>query len=175
MIAELLKRVCDELEEKNIDYMLSGSLAMNIYTVPRMTRDIDIVIDLKISDIDKFVTIFEKGFYIYKEGLGEEIRNRRMFNVIDNDSGFKIDFIVKKRTEFHLKEFERRERKSAFGFKPWVVSMEDLVLSKLKWIQELKSDTQLSDIENLLSVPEIDKGYIKEWCEKMQLKTYDLI
>ncbi|MEQ8524230.1 hypothetical protein [Gracilimonas sp.] len=175
MITELLKKVCKELENKDIDYMLSGSLAMNIYTVPRMTRDIDIVINIRVSDIEKFVTIFKNGFYIYEEGLEEEIKNRRMFNVIDNDSGFKIDFIVRKNTEFHLNEFKRRERKSAFGFKPWVVTVEDLIISKLKWIQDLKSDTQISDIENLLSVPGIDKDYIKKWCQKLDLITYDLI
>lgn len=175
MIIELLKTVCTELEQKDIEYMLSGSLAMNIYTVPRMTRDIDIVINIKVSDIEKFKEIFKEGFYIYEEGLEDEIKNRRMFNVIDNDSGFKIDFIVRKNTEFHRNEFERRERKSAFGFNPWVVSVEDLIISKLKWIQDLKSDTQISDIENLLSVPEIDEKYIKKWCEKLRLNTYELI
>lgn len=175
MIAELLKKVCNELEKKDIEYMLSGSLAMNIYTVPRLTRDIDIVIDIKVSDIQKFTSIFENGFYIYEEGIKEEILNRRMFNVIDNKSGFKIDFIVRKNTEFHLNEFRRRERKTAFGFSPWVVSAEDLIISKLKWIQDLKSDTQISDIKNLLSVPNIDNMYIEEWCNKLNLETYNLI
>jgi pyridoxine/pyridoxamine 5'-phosphate oxidase len=64
MIIDLLKTVCTELEQKDIEYMLSGSLAMNVYTVPRMTRDIDIVINIKVSDIEKF----KEGFYIYEEG-----------------------------------------------------------------------------------------------------------
>lgn len=155
--------------------MLSGSLAMNIYTVPRMTRYIDIVIDIKVSDIDRFTGIFKEGFYIYEEGLEEEIKNRRMFNVIDHDSGYKIDFIVRKNTEFHKNEFNRKERKSAFGFNPWVVSIEDLIISKLKWIQDLKSDTQISDIENLLTVTGVDKDYVKNWCGKLTLNTYNLI
>ncbi len=68
MIIDLLKTVCTELEQKDIEYMLSGSLAMNVYTVPRMTRDIDIVINIKVSDIEKFKEIFKEGFYIYEEG-----------------------------------------------------------------------------------------------------------
>jgi hypothetical protein len=56
-ISEILKIVCAELENRDIEYMLSGSLAMNIYTIPRLTRDIDIVINLKISDIDNFTFI----------------------------------------------------------------------------------------------------------------------
>ncbi len=60
---------------------------MNVYTVPRMTRDIDIVINLQQSDIDNFAAIFKVGYYIHKEGLEEEVRRRGMFNVIDFESG----------------------------------------------------------------------------------------
>ncbi len=40
--------------------MLSGSLAMGAYTMPRMTRDIDIVIDLDLDDMDSFCRFFGK-------------------------------------------------------------------------------------------------------------------
>lgn len=175
MISKLLRKVCFELEHNKIDYMLSGSLAMSVYTIPRMTRDIDIVINIKVSDIERFTEIFREGYYIYEDGLEEEIKNRRMFNVIDEETSFKIDFIVRKNTAFHINEFKRRERKSAFGFNPWVVSVEDLIIAKLKWIQDLKNDTQISDIDNLLSVPDIDKEYIKKWCKELSLNTYELI
>lgn len=175
MISKLLKKVCTELERNDIEYMLSGSVAMSIYTVPRMTRDIDIVINVKISDTEKIAGIFKEGYYLYEEGLKEEIKNRRMFNVIDEETSFKIDFIIRKNTPFHINEFKRRERKEVFGFKAWIVTVEDLILSKLKWIQDLKSDQQISDIENLLSVPGIDMGYIKKWCNELNLNTYSLI
>lgn len=175
MISKLLKKVSSDLEQNNIEYMLSGSVAMSIYTVPRMTRDIDIVINVKISDTEKIAEIFREGYYIYEEGLKDEIRNRRIFNVIDEDSSFKIDFIIRKNTPFHINEFDRRQRKEVFGLKAWTVTIEDLIISKLKWIQDLKSDQQISDIENLLSVPDIDFDYIKKWCEELNLNTYSLI
>ena len=40
---EVLKDVCSRLEREGIGYMLTGSMAMNYYAQPRMTRDIDIV------------------------------------------------------------------------------------------------------------------------------------
>lgn len=43
---QFLQTVCQKLDSENIMYMVSGSLALNAYTVPRMTRDIDIVISL---------------------------------------------------------------------------------------------------------------------------------
>ncbi len=42
MILSLLEKVVNRLEESNIPYMLSGSVAMGIYTLPRMTMDIDL-------------------------------------------------------------------------------------------------------------------------------------
>jgi len=175
MISKVLKKVCSKLEQNDIDYMLSGSLAMSIYTIPRMTRDIDIVINVNVSESKKIADIFKDDYYIYEEGLVEEIKNRRMFNVIDNETSFKIDFIIRKNTEFHINEFERRIRKTVFGVKTWVVTVEDLIISKLKWTQDLKSEQQILDIENLLSVPGIDMEYVKKWCKELNLNTYSLI
>lgn len=47
MITELdvLKDVCERLDRAGIAYMLTGSMAMNYYAQPRMTRDIDLVIE----------------------------------------------------------------------------------------------------------------------------------
>lgn len=66
MIIELLKKVALSLDEKDIRYMISGSIALNIYSIPRSTRDIDIVIELTEHRIDEFIGLFsnmkpEKG------------------------------------------------------------------------------------------------------------------
>lgn len=175
MILNLLEEVCHKLEKINIPYMLSGSLAMSVYTVPRMTRDIDIVIQLGIGDIDEFAELFNEGFYLHKEGIEQEIRSEGMFNVIDYKSGEKIDFIIRKNTEFHIHEFERRTRAKAFGFETWVVSIEDLIISKLKWIQDLESEVQKRDIANLLNKSNVDRQYVTAWCEKLDLNTFNLI
>lgn len=171
----LLKKVSEALEEKDIPYMLSGSLAMSTYAVPRMTRDVDIVVNLKLADIEKFSEIFTEGFYIYKEGIAEEVKRGGMFNVIDFESGDKVDFIVRKNTEFHLNEFERRKRVHTFGFGVWVVSLEDLIISKLNWIQQIQSDTQMNDIRNLLENPGSDINYLKTWIKKLNLNTFNLL
>jgi len=175
MLLKLLKKVCNALEERDISYMLSGSIAMNTYTVPRMTRDIDIIINLRLSDISRFAEIFKEGYYIHEDGIKEEVRRRGMFNVIDYESGQKIDFILRKNTEFHLHEFERKVRTDAYGFDVWIVSIEDLIISKLNWIQQLQSDTQINDIKNLLENPDLDRTYLKDWIGQLHLNTFNLL
>jgi phosphoribosylpyrophosphate synthetase len=175
MITDLLKRVTNSLEIKDIPYMLSGSLALNAYTVPRMSLDIDIVIELHEEHLLDFFEIFKDDYYINENTVKEEIKRRGMFNVIDHKTGFKVDFIIKKETEYRKHEFSRRIRESISDFDVWIVSPEDLVISKIDWIQQYQSDKQINDIQNLLSISTIDLNYIKLWCNKLNLYTFELL
>ena len=87
-------------------------------------------------------------------------QNSKNTNVIDLETGLKIDFIVKKDTEYRKYEFKRRKITKIYDFNVWIVAPEDLTISKLEWIQQLKSDKQITDIKNLLAIPDIDKKYI---------------
>jgi hypothetical protein len=175
MILNLLKRITKSLELKKIPYMLSGSIALNNYTVPRMTMDIDIVVELHEENLNDFLSIFGDNYYLNKDAVKEETKRLGMFNVIDHETGFKVDFILRKNTEYRKFEFQRRMKTKVADFDVWIVSPEDLAISKIEWIQQFQSDKQICDIENLLAKPEIDKHYIKEWCEKLNLQTFNLL
>jgi hypothetical protein len=175
MIDKLLTRITKALDDAEIPFMVSGSMALIVYTVPRMTRDIDIVIELKRDDIERFCAIFKEGYYIDPLTVQEEVERKGMFNVIDYETGYKVDFMVKKNNFYRETEFERRVRGIVLGCETWLVTLEDLVISKLVWIQELQSDRQISDIKNLLENPSIDMPYIHYWCAEMNLNTYNLL
>lgn len=88
----LLIKVVKKLEELEIPYMLSGSIALIAYTTPRMTRDIDFVVNLLPIHIEKFTEAFKTGFYLHRPSVEEEVKRKGMFNLIDNETGYKIDF-----------------------------------------------------------------------------------
>lgn len=48
------------------------------------------------------------------------------------------------------------------GFATWLVSKEDLILSKLAWARESDSQLQRRDVVNLLGTG-ADLGYLREW------------
>lgn len=175
MIQELLKTVTQSLDQKGIGYMISGSLALNVYCIPRMTMDIDIVIGLDLANLNDFLEIFSTGYYFNEDTIKQEIRRKGMFNVIDHRSGFKIDFIIRKDTEYRRLEFSRKTQKVLDNIPVWMVSAEDLIVSKIEWIQQLQSDRQIQDIKMLMTLPEIDRDYIISWCKKLNLKTFDLL
>lgn len=175
MIFELLKTVTAWLDQKKIPYMVSGSLAFNIYCMPRMSMDIDFVIELNQANVNDFLEIFKSGFYIDEETVMEEIKRKGMFNVIDHGSGLKMDFIVRKDSEYRRLEFSRKIKKYIDDIPVWTVSPEDLIISKIEWIQQLHSDKQSNDISMLLNTRGIDREYITNWCNKLKLNTFGLI
>ena len=155
--------------------MISGSLALNVYCIPRMTMDIDIVIELDNENVDDFLAIFAEGFYIDEDTVNQEIRRKGMFNVIDHRSGFKIDFIIKKDSEYRRLEFSRKTLLMLENNPVWMVSSEDLIISKIEWIQQLQSEKQINDIEMLLATPGIDRNYVVFWCKQLNLQTFHLL
>lgn len=175
MIIRLLQRVTHLLDEASIPYMLSGSIALNRYTIPRMTLDIDIVIELNVNNLEGFLKLWGGNYYLNPDTVRQEVQRTGMFNIIDYESGLKIDFIVRKNTNYRLLEFQRRKKEKIYDVEVWMVSPEDLIISKLEWIQLLQSDKQMADIRNLLSLPGIDLDYIKNWCKKLDLNSFDLL
>jgi len=74
-----------------------------------------------------------------------------MFNLLHLESVVKVDMIVRKDSEYRRTEFERRRRIELDAFSLWIVSKEDLILSKLAWAKPSGSELQLRDVRNLLA------------------------
>jgi hypothetical protein len=154
----VLKDVTDRLERAGLDYMLSGSLAMSWYALPRMTRDIDLVVAVEPEAAERLRRAFEPDYYV-PDNLAESMRAPGMFNLLHMESVVKVDMIVRKDSVYRRQEFARRIRESFSGIQIWVVSREDLILSKLVWAHESGSAQQLEDVRNLLAGP-CDLAYL---------------
>jgi hypothetical protein len=98
-----------------------------------------------------------------------------MFNIIDHASNYKADFVVLKDDPFRQEEFKRRLTVEYFGKVVYVVSPEDLLISKLIWIQDFQSAVQIEDIKSLFVVDNLDWEYISKWVTQLKLRTFDLI
>jgi len=163
---EILKDVCSRLDKARIEYMLTGSMAMNYYAQPRMTRDIDIVAELEESDAGKLTSLFEPEYFVPEDALRTALRERSMFNLLHLESVVKVDLIVRKPAPYRRTEFARRMKVQLPGFTAWLVSREDLILSKLAWAKDTESELQMRDVRNLLSL-EVDMGYLRQWAPKL--------
>src|SRR3989442_8778965 len=79
---EVLKVVTGRLDAADIPYMVTGSMALNYYAVPRMTRDIDVVVELSMADADRVCELFREDFYVEPETVRESVEKRGTFNLI---------------------------------------------------------------------------------------------
>ena len=148
--------------------MLTGSFALNYYAKPRMTRDIDIVVALTPKDADSVVALFEGDYYVPRNAVVRAIANQTLFNIIHSDSIFKVDCIVRKNTEYRRLEFERRQKVQVDDTEIWIVSKEDLIISKLIWAKDSHSEFQLRDVKNLLKSG-YDAAYLETWTKRLEL------
>lgn len=159
---EVLQDVASRLDRAGFAYMLTGSMAMNYYAQPRMTRDIDIVVALSSNDIPQIMRSFQQNYYVSDEAVSNAIKDTTMFNLVHLESVVKIDIIVRKPGRYRRLEFDRRVPVKISGIKTWMVSKEDLILSKLYWARDTQSEMQISDVKNLLLMSP-DLVYLKKW------------
>jgi hypothetical protein len=167
---EVLRVVADRLEAAGIPYMVTGSMALGVYAVPRMTRDIDVVVELSVDDADRICALFGPDFYVDADAVRASIAARGTFNLIHVALVVKVDVVVRKDTDYRRTEFARRRRLTFEGHPLFVVAPEDLVISKLDWARDTRSEVQLGDVRHLLrSVPDLDRAYLEQWIARLGL------
>jgi len=159
---EVLRDVVTRLEGGAIPYMLTGSVAMSVYAEPRMTRDIDIVVELAAQDAPRVVELFAPDYYVSDEAVQSAISAHGLFNLFNLAKLVKVDLIVHKDDAFQRQQFMRRQRHELGGCSVWVICKEDLILSKLVWATPTESAFQLRDVRKLLASG-VDEAYLDRW------------
>lgn len=168
---EVLKDVTQLLDKAKIAYVISGSIAANYYTIPRMTRDLDVVVEMKDADVERFTRLFTDDFFVDPEMIATEVKKRGMFNLIHTKSVFKIDFILRKESAWQDAMFGRRQKVQVDHFSVWIIAFEDLIIAKLLWAKDSLSELQLNDVRNLLkSTHQADQRYIEKWVRDLGLR-----
>jgi hypothetical protein len=104
---DIVRDISGKFEQANIPYMLTGSMAMNYYAQPRMTRDIDVVIALGPDDVARVAALFRPDYYVSEENIRESLADESIFNLIHHESVIKVDCIIRKQIEYRQVEFER--------------------------------------------------------------------
>lgn len=165
-----LRDVCARIEAAGIAYMLTGSLAMAYYARPRMTRDIDLVIELPADAVGVIAKALGPDYHLDEEALRDAVRDGRPCNAIHFPAMVKIDLIPRKAGDYRRTEFERRRRVNYAGINLWIVSREDLILSKLDWARDTRSEMQLRDVRQLLEGP-ADRDYLVQWAARLGVNT----
>lgn len=161
---EFLRYLADRLDETRLPYMLTGSMAMMFYAVPRMTRDIDFVVECRAEDVPRVLEVFRPDCYVSEEAVREAVTRSGMFNIIHTGWIIKADLVVRRQSPYRELEFTRRRTMVVGDLSVAVVSPEDLILSRLDWARDSASASQYQDVSQLLAAASgLDVDYLEHY------------
>ena len=168
---DLLREVVRTLNAQGIPFMLVGAYASSLYGEPRLTLDLDIVVDLKDDQVKPLFEAFPVGEYCADlNAMRDAVRRSAQFNVIHVPTGCKVDFIVVKKTPFGRQEFSRRRNQPILaGENCYVATPEDVIIGKLRFFRMGGSEKHLRDIAGILRVSgvQVDRCYVEQWAEEL--------
>jgi len=173
-LTDFLALVVDALDNSEVPFMLTGSLAASYHGAPRATQDIDLVIEAEADQLmDLANTLRDAGLYISDDAVREAAELHGQFNAVDPEWGWKADFIVRKERPFSRSEFESRQSIEFAGLALSVTRAEDFVVAKLEWCELGDSERQLRDAAEIVLVQGeagMDFERIERWVRELSLE-----
>lgn len=172
---ELLKKVIQVLNQAGIQYMITGSVVSSLQGEPRSTRDIDMVIAIEKSVAKRLVEAFPPpDFFLDEDNILNAIKRQSMFNLIDINTGDKVDFWMLTNEPFDRSRFLRKISEEFMGLKILISSPEDTILAKLRWAKlSGGSEKQFTDALRVYEVQygKLDIDYLEQWVKKLNLES----
>jgi len=176
-LEKLIGAIAAAFKDGGIEYVIVGSNASMIWGEPRMTSDVDIIAQISPEKIDTLAATLKKPRFVLDDVAAKEIvRTGQTFNIIDMETGLKVDITAKTDARFDDSLFERRQLcEYPGGFSAYIASPEDTILSKLLFYQISGSDKHLRDVAGILAVSGniLDMDYLNRWAK--ELAVFDLL
>lgn len=154
------------LDAAGIRFMVVGSLASTFHGPPRTTIDVDLVVEISESSLTSLLRLIDRDRFYVPDGLAlEAVGSGGQFNIVDLETGWKIDLMVRRDRPFSREEFERRHLGVIEGVEVFVASAEDTVLAKLEWAVVGGSDRQITDAASVIAFTgeRINDDYLDRW------------
>lgn len=168
---ELIEVVCPALEAVGVLYAITGSVASTIHGEPFTSSDIDIAVRMTPQQAELLAEQLPPRFYRDRTAMVDAVLECGLINLIDNLSPWKVDLCQLKPEPFHSSVFARRQAFLTRADRPpiWVVSPEDVILMKLRWRIDSRSEKQWN---NALSVARakgarLDWTYLRHWAREL--------
>ena len=170
---DLLSSICGALDCQGLVYALTGSVVSSTYGEPFNSQDVDICLRMSPQQAKKLADALPPRFYRSEEAIREAAQSRSMANLIDTQTGFKVDLSVLPDEPYYQGVLLRRAS-VPYGLNGppfWMVSPEDIILMKLAWRKDSRSEKQW---ENALSVmrskgQKLNWPYLRQWAEVLSV------
>lgn len=143
-----------KLEELGLPYMVSGSIASIYYGEPRLTNDVDIILMLPSSAVERFFAAFPLDAFdcppLEVLRLEQKRPERGHFNLIHHETGFKADVYLARNDELHRWGLDRARQVFLGSDAIRLAPPEYVIIRKLQFYREGQQEKHLRDIHRML-------------------------
>ena len=154
--------VLDRLEGLGIRFYVTGSWASAVYAEPRMTRDIDVVIEATLINYEQGIRPAFQADFLVNDPI--DLGGRWIGGLIHKVAIVRVDLLFGRDDPWSRSAMMRRRRVDhpLLG-ETWMIWPEDLVIAKLEWSQGT-SEMQLRDVGSLIRlVEDLDWPYVDRY------------
>ena len=163
---EALAEVLRILRRLEIPHMVVGSFSCNAYTMPRATKDADIVVELGSEDLNRITDELSPDFFIDRQMSFETITNSVRNILTFRPTNFDIELFRLSDDPHHQLRFERRKTETipGAGVVADIPTAEDVIIQKLRW----QRDKDVSDARNVIhsQLKSLDWAYLRRWTDE---------
>ena len=165
------RRVVEALEKITARYVVVGSTAASAWGVARSTRDIDVVAVITRETVDTFLrALGNNEIYVPVDEAKAATIKGGSFNVLHTTTGGKVVvFVCQTSDAFESSRLDRRVKLKVLGIDTWVSTPEDVVLSKLLWRVQTRSEVQWRDCVEVAATQKLDVKYLRIWATELGL------
>ncbi len=165
---EATATVIDALETLEVPYMLVGSLASNFYGIPRATQDADFVVELQRHTVAAIAEHLGPRFEFDRQLTFEAITATTRYVVEVAEISFRVEFFVLSDDPHDQQRFERRRRIQTLGREVFILTVEDVIITKLRWSRASQRGKDVDDVRNVIAVQRdrIQWDYVTAWCDR---------
>ena len=174
-LVRTLTPLADAFEVYSIPYHLTGSLALSVYVNTQVMQGLEVVADIKFSQVQALVVQLEKMYDVTEIAIREAIEHRGSFTLIHHDTVRKIDVLLPAyRAYSQVRQEKAQEHPLEHGTRSFrIASPEDMVLVLLEQYkggeQPIRRlwDTMLEILR--AQGKQLDLAYLRVWATALDV------
>jgi hypothetical protein len=178
VIVRTLKPLTDAFDSFGIPYHLTGSLATSVYVKAQAVQGIEVVADIKFSQVPALLSILEKTYDVKEMTMRAAIEHRGSFPLVHHDTLQKIDVALPAYRAYSQVRQGRAQRQAlellsrAF----YLASPEDTILTLLERynVAGQRFQRHWEAILEILTVQgsTLDLAYLRLWATSLDVALF---